>query len=30
MAIDSIRDAPIKSVLYAAGVGVIIGLLLSR
>jgi ElaB/YqjD/DUF883 family membrane-anchored ribosome-binding protein len=29
-AIDSIRDAPIKSVLYAAGIGVIIGLLLSR
>nr|WP_314434338.1 hypothetical protein [uncultured Brevundimonas sp.] len=29
-AVDAIRDAPIKSVLYAAGIGVIIGLLLSR
>lgn len=29
-AVDAIRDAPIKSILYAAGIGVIIGLLLSR
>lgn len=29
-AVDAIRDAPLKSVLYAAGIGVIIGLLLRR
>lgn len=29
-AMDAMRDAPLKTVLYAAGVGVIIGLLLRR